>query len=79
MLQTRCSATQKSLQTGDRPYMTGLATASQRAQHLIEPVEELVRGAEQFHLDSGTQREDAHRFYLREGLEVSSLHFSRKL
>jgi GNAT superfamily N-acetyltransferase len=26
-------------------------------------------------LDSGTHRIDAHRFYIREGLEVTSLHF----
>ena len=37
------------------------------------------KGAHQLHLDSGIQREDAHRFYRREGLEVSSLHFNRTL
>jgi len=36
-------------------------------------------GARELHLDSGTQRLDAHRFYRREGLEVSSLHFQRTL
>ena len=29
----------------------------------------------QLHLDSGVQRLDAHRFYEREGLEATSLHF----
>lgn len=29
----------------------------------------------QFHLDSGVQRHDAHRFYFREGLTISSHHF----
>ena len=37
------------------------------------------KGCGQLHLDSGTQRIDAHRFYRREGLEVSSLHFQRAL
>ena len=32
-------------------------------------------GCAQLHLDSGVQRKDAHRFYLREGLQQSSLHF----
>ena len=30
-------------------------------------------------LDSGVQRADAHRFYMREGLTISSFHFSRSL
>lgn len=33
------------------------------------------RGCRELHLDSGVQRVDAHRFYKREGLEVSSYHF----
>lgn len=32
-------------------------------------------GCEQFHLDSGVQRKDAHRFYEREGMELASFHF----
>jgi GNAT superfamily N-acetyltransferase len=32
-----------------------------------------------FHLDSGVQRKRAHRFYRREGLELSSYHFSERL
>jgi len=31
------------------------------------------------HLDSGVQRKRAHEFYLREGLELSSYHFSSRL
>ncbi|MDF1645034.1 MAG: GNAT family N-acetyltransferase [Pseudomonadales bacterium] len=31
---------------------------------------------DQLHLDSGLQRVDAHRFYLREGLPKTSFHFS---
>lgn len=33
----------------------------------------------QLHLDSGLQRLDAHRFYQREGLQISSYHFVLKL
>jgi GNAT superfamily N-acetyltransferase len=36
-------------------------------------------GCEQLHLDSGTQRHDAHRFYLRHRLSIRSLHFSLPL
>lgn len=32
-------------------------------------------GCTQLHLDSGVQRPDAHRFYQREGLTLSSYHF----
>lgn len=34
---------------------------------------------EQLHLDSGVQRHDAHRFYLRERMAIASHHFSQKL
>jgi GNAT superfamily N-acetyltransferase len=30
-------------------------------------------------LDSGVQRADAHRFYMREGLTITSFHFARSL
>ena len=33
----------------------------------------------EIHLDSGTQREDAHRFYFREGLTINCFHFRQKL
>lgn len=36
-------------------------------------------GCEQFHLDSGTQRLDAHRFYQREGMSITSHHFTLDL
>ena len=32
-------------------------------------------GCDEVHLDSGTQRHGAHRFYLREGFDISSFHF----
>ena len=34
---------------------------------------------EYLHLDSGTQRHRAHRFYLRQGMDIASFHFSQKL
>lgn len=33
----------------------------------------------QFHLDSGIHRFEAHRFYMNRGLHISSYHFSMKL
>jgi GNAT superfamily N-acetyltransferase len=39
----------------------------------------LESGCDVFHLDSGVQRKRAHAFYLREGMEQSSLHFSVRL
>ncbi len=33
-------------------------------------------GCRELHLDSGVQRFDAHRFYLREGMHISSHHFT---
>lgn len=36
-------------------------------------------GCREFHLDSGTHRLAAHRFYHRLGLSITSFHFVRKL
>lgn len=36
-------------------------------------------GCQQLHLDSGTQREHAHRFYEREGVSKSGFHFVEQL
>ena len=36
------------------------------------------RGCDLFTLDSGTHRQQAHRFYFREGMTITSFHFSRK-
>lgn len=32
-----------------------------------------------FHLDSGTQRTEAHKFYFRQGLTIASFHFSEQI
>ena len=37
------------------------------------------KGCDAFHLDSGVQRKRAHQFYEREGMELSSYHFSERL
>ena len=37
------------------------------------------QGCEQLHLDSGVQRFAAHRFYLREGFDITSHHFAVSL
>lgn len=37
------------------------------------------RGCQTFSLDSGTQRREAHAFYFREGMRVTSFHFAREL
>jgi GNAT superfamily N-acetyltransferase len=36
-------------------------------------------GCDTFSLDSGTQRQDAHAFYLRHRLRITSFHFSLRL
>ncbi len=36
-------------------------------------------GCGQLHLDSGVQREGAHRFYFREGMRISSYHFIKEI
>ena len=36
------------------------------------------RGCDLFTLDSGTQRQQAHKFYFREGMTITSFHFGRK-
>ena len=38
-------------------------------------VEAVRLGCVRLQLDSGTQRKDAHAFYLREGLRIESFHF----
>lgn len=40
---------------------------------LIEYAKE--QGCQELHLDSGVQRFEAHRFYLREGMHITSHHF----
>jgi GNAT superfamily N-acetyltransferase len=48
---------------------------------LMEHLQSLARAArcEAATLDSGTQRQQAHKFYFREGMVVSSFHFRKPL
>ena len=50
-------------------------------QALLAHMEAIARsrGCLAFRLDSGTQRQRAHRFYLREGLFITSFHFVKSL
>lgn len=36
-------------------------------------------GCQEFHLDSGVQRHGAHRFYLRERMDITCFHFALKV
>jgi GNAT superfamily N-acetyltransferase len=38
-----------------------------------------LEGCDQMHLDSGIQRTEAHRFYEREGMTMTSLHFVARI
>ena len=67
-------------------YIDDLITAEQQRSKnygkqmmdwLIE--EARLNNLDQVHLDSGTQRHDAHRFYLRERMIIDCFHFSLKL
>jgi GNAT superfamily N-acetyltransferase len=37
------------------------------------------RGCDTFSLDSGAQRQQAHKFYFREGMTITSFHFDKKV
>jgi len=67
-------------------YVDDLVTAESARSHghgarlmdwLIE--EARAAGCVQLHLDSGVQRFAAHRFYLRERMEITAHHFALKL
>jgi GNAT superfamily N-acetyltransferase len=75
-----------SLAWGHHLYVDDLVTAAaaRRRGHAAALMrwlydEATKLGCEQLHLDSGTHRHDAHRFYLSNGLVISSFHFSRAL
>ena len=72
--------------TGRYLYVDDLVTvASRRSQGvgraLLSLLERRARdaGCTSLHLDSGVQRLDAHRFYLRERMAITSHHFSKAL
>jgi GNAT superfamily N-acetyltransferase len=62
--------------------VTAAATRSRgHGKELLEWLSEYAKkqGCQELHLDSGVQRFDAHRFYLRERMWITSHHFARKL
>lgn len=71
---------------GKKLYVDDLVTAADHRSHGAGRVllTELTRraraaGCTVLELDSGVQRRDAHRFYMREGLTISSFHFRTEL
>lgn len=67
-------------------YVDDLVTASEArstgvGRALLEYLEQRARvlGCTALHLDSGTHRRDAHRFYMRERLTITAFHFAREL
>lgn len=75
-----------SLFMGKNLYVDDLVTAGKfRSEGYGEVMLNWLRdiageaGCTHLHLDSGTQRHRAHRFYLRQGLDITSFHFSRKI
>jgi GNAT superfamily N-acetyltransferase len=63
------------LVTDERQRSKGVGRA------LMEHLQKLAKaaGCEAYTLDSGTQRQRAHKFYFREGMVVTSFHFRKPL
>ena len=77
---------QHMLATGKTMYVDDLVTSAGARSNghgkaMLHWLMELARkeGCDSFSLDSGTQRQDAHAFYLRERLRITSFHFFCKL
>jgi GNAT superfamily N-acetyltransferase len=71
---------------GRKLYVDDLVTAAGArgtgvGAALLAELERRAReaGCEVLDLDSGVQRHDAHRFYLRERMHISSHHFTKRL
>lgn len=74
------------LHMGKHLYVEDLVTAAEarskgHGEALIEWLREQARseGCRYLDLDSGTQRDQAHKFYFRQGFTIASYHFSEKL
>lgn len=72
--------------TGMHLYVDDLVTTSTHrstgvGRALLTELEQRARaaGCSVLDLDSGVQRGDAHRFYFREGMTVTSFHFAKRL
>jgi GNAT superfamily N-acetyltransferase len=73
------------LSTGRTLYVDDLVTDPARrslgyGKALLDWLQVYAReaGCETFSLDSGTQRQEAHAFYFRERMRVTSFHFAKK-
>ena len=76
----------ETLVSGRHMYVDDLVTKDEHRSQglgsaLFEWLEEHARshGCKELQLDSGVQRHDAHRFYFRKGMFISSYHFRMKL
>jgi GNAT superfamily N-acetyltransferase len=74
------------LATGRTLYVDDLVTDEARRSHgfgraMLEWLQAFAReaGCATFSLDSGTHRQEAHAFYFRERMRVTSFHFAKKL
>jgi GNAT superfamily N-acetyltransferase len=74
------------LATGRTMYVDDLVTDEARRSHgygkaMLDWLQARAReqGCQTFSLDSGTHRHEAHAFYFRERMRVSSFHFAKKL
>jgi GNAT superfamily N-acetyltransferase len=74
------------LATGRTLYVDDLVTDESRRSRghgkaMLDWLQQYAReaGCRTFSLDSGTLRQEAHAFYFRERLRVTSFHFARKL
>jgi hypothetical protein len=71
---------------GTQLYVDDLVTDERRrssgvGRALLGYLEQKARaaGVENLSLDSGTQRQQAHKFYFREGMVITAFHFGKKL
>jgi GNAT superfamily N-acetyltransferase len=76
----------EALHSGKTLYVDDLVTREDQrskghGETLMRWLESRARtaGCQTFSLDSGTQRTEAHRFYFRMGMTISSFHFAKKL
>jgi GNAT superfamily N-acetyltransferase len=77
---------QRMLMTGKTMYVDDLVTAAAarsrgHGKAMLHWLMEIARreDCDSFSLDSGTQRQEAHAFYLRERMRITSFHFCCKL
>lgn len=71
---------------GKNLYVDDLVTAKQyrsqgHGQKLIAGLQKMAKqhDCQFYHLDSGTHRHKAHKFYFSQGFHIASYHFSQKL